>query len=445
MEWIEHFLKSDTHENIARRTALTAYGIRVLSAGIAYLVQILLARWLGVFDYGVYVMVWTWVLILGHMSTLGLSVIPELFIPTYTQQAKPELLRGYTVYSRAMTFISATLIAAGGFACIYFFGGALEQYYIWPLYLALICLPFFAVTETFDGISRCYNAAATAMGPPYILRPLLIVLFMALGHLYGLAPNAQNAMGAALLACIVTALLQHGLVARLLSRNIAIGKASFAPKLWLLAAMPLFFAESARVLLQNIDILVLAKYINPPALALYFAVSKTLALAIFVNFALAAAVSHRFTEYHVSGDQQRLKEFITQTSRWSFGATALAVASLLILGHGFLYLFGSAYTAGYPLLFILSAGVLVRSTIGPADRLLALLGHQMLLAKLVAATLVFATIFLFALVPLYGSYGAACAISAAAVFETILLAFFVHRRLGLNPGFWHYNSSRQPV
>lgn len=443
MEWVTSFFDTRTHSGIARRTALTAYGIRVFSAGVAYVAQIFLARWLGSFEYGVYVMVWTWVLILGHISTLGLSVIPELFIPAYAQRGEKELLRGFTIYSRAVTLLSAAAIGVAGILGIWIFGSALESYYVWPFYLAFVCLPFFAVTETFDGISRCYNAAATALGPPYILRPTLIVAFMAAGHAFGLPATAEGAMSAALLACIVTAVLQFILVNRLLGKHIPSGPFRFTQKVWLLAALPLFFAEAARVLLQNVDILVLARYVEPSQLAFYFAVSKTLALALFVNFAVAAAVSHRFTEYYVTGDQAQLKAFIAQASLWAFSATVLAVVLVILLGQGFLTLFGPDFTAGFPLLFVLSIGVIVRSMIGPADRLLGLLGHQKLLAAIVALTLAFTALLLFVLVPLYGAYGAAVAMTASMIAETMLLTFFITRRLNLAVGFWHHGRFRR--
>ena len=47
--------------SVTRRLAGTIFIIRLLSAALAYLSQILLARWMGGSDYGVYVYVWTWV------------------------------------------------------------------------------------------------------------------------------------------------------------------------------------------------------------------------------------------------------------------------------------------------------------------------------------------------------------------------------------------------
>ena len=78
----------------AQRTALNAFAIRVISAGIIYGAQILIARLLGEKDYGVYVLVWSCVLIFGGISSLGFSVSIARFVPEYKERGESALLRG---------------------------------------------------------------------------------------------------------------------------------------------------------------------------------------------------------------------------------------------------------------------------------------------------------------------------------------------------------------
>src|SRR6201995_3381401 len=90
--------------SLTRRLAGTIFIIRVLSAGMAYLSQILLARWMGGSDYGVYVYVWTWVLLLGSMMDFGISASAPKISPEYRAGGKQALLRGFLSGSRWMTF-----------------------------------------------------------------------------------------------------------------------------------------------------------------------------------------------------------------------------------------------------------------------------------------------------------------------------------------------------
>src|SRR6188768_3494008 len=73
MARLRALLGGSSEASVTRRLAGTIFIIRVFSAALAYFSQILLARWMGGSDYGVYVYVWTWVLLLGSMMDFGIS------------------------------------------------------------------------------------------------------------------------------------------------------------------------------------------------------------------------------------------------------------------------------------------------------------------------------------------------------------------------------------
>ena len=81
--------------SLTKRLAGTIFIIRVASAALAYLAQILLARWMGGSDYGIYVYVWTWVLLLGSMMDFGISASAQKIIPEYRAGGEHALLRGF--------------------------------------------------------------------------------------------------------------------------------------------------------------------------------------------------------------------------------------------------------------------------------------------------------------------------------------------------------------
>jgi hypothetical protein len=63
----------------AQRFAGGAFLIRVASAAIIYLSQVLLARWMGRFEFGIYVYAWAWVGFLGMLSPLGVAYSAQRF------------------------------------------------------------------------------------------------------------------------------------------------------------------------------------------------------------------------------------------------------------------------------------------------------------------------------------------------------------------------------
>ncbi|WP_204323927.1 hypothetical protein, partial [Stenotrophomonas maltophilia] len=70
------------------------------------------------------------------------------------------------------------------------FGALVAQPMLMPLVLAAICLPLYVLTDIQDGIARSYNWTDLALGPPYLIRPILLLGGMAIGHALGLVADA---------------------------------------------------------------------------------------------------------------------------------------------------------------------------------------------------------------------------------------------------------------
>src|SRR3981189_690428 len=104
-------LGGSSEASVTRRLAGTIFIIRVFSAALAYFAQILLARWMGGSDYGVYVYVWTWVLLLGSMMDFGISASAQKIIPEYRTRGEHALLRGFLSGRRLVNFVVSALVS----------------------------------------------------------------------------------------------------------------------------------------------------------------------------------------------------------------------------------------------------------------------------------------------------------------------------------------------
>ena len=97
-----------------------------------------------------------------------------------------------------------------------------------------------------------------------------------------------------------------------------------------------------------------------------------------------------------------------------------------------MWLFGPQFVVGYDVMFIAAIGLVVRSAIGPVERLLNMLGHQHICALAYALSFVMNVVLCVVLVPRFGGHGAAAATSISLAFETVLLFWIVRHRLGLH-------------
>src|ERR1700749_3718607 len=103
--------EGSSEASLTRRLAGTIFIIRVISAALAYFSQILLARWMGGTDYGIYVYVWTWVLLLGSMMDFGISASAQKIIPEYRASGDNARLRGFLSGSRWLTFTVSSVVS----------------------------------------------------------------------------------------------------------------------------------------------------------------------------------------------------------------------------------------------------------------------------------------------------------------------------------------------
>lgn len=419
-----------------QRNAVAAFALRVASAALLYLTQVVMARWIGSHDYGIYVFVWTWVLVLGGITHLGINAAMMRLLPEYKEHGHLDRYRALVRGGRLFALAAGTLVAGAGMAGLYFFSEHLTQDYILPAYLALICVPLFALTEVQDGIGRGQAWIWVGLLPPYVLRPALVLATMTGAWLAGLPMTATTAAAAAIVATWGAAMAQTLLLNRKLTKEVGEGPRSYHVRTWFAISLPLVVVAAAELMLQNTDILVVSMYMTPTDVAIYFASAKTMSLIMFVHYAVGSAVANRFAALNARGDTEQLRAFVRDAVNWTFWPSLAAAVVILALGKPLLWLFGPQFEAGYPVMFILVIGFLFRSSFGPAEVLLSMLGeHQVCAAVLIVSALLNVALN-FALVPSFGLIGAAVATSIALATAALLNYVVARRRLEIEIAIW---------
>ena len=434
MPWaqrLDAFLSTPDARGPAGRMSLIAFALRIVNAIIAFVSQVLLARYMGSFEYGIFVLVWVTMIILGNIACLGFHTSVIRFIPEYETKSRFAELKGILLASRLLVLLSSTAFALIGALGIWLFEPMLESYYVVPFYLGLICLPMIALGDQLQGVARAHSWAFSAMMPAFFIRPTLILLFLWGLHVAGYEPDATAAVLASIIATYLTTLLQLVTVATKATRRVSKAKPAFRLREWIGVSIPIFLADGFYFLLTNADVLMVGRFLQPTDVAVYYATVKTLALAHFVYFAVRTGVTQRYAAYLHGGDHAGLARFARETATWTFWPAILMGLAVLILGRPILMLFGPGFDAGYPLLFPLVAAVILRAGVGPAESLLTMSGHQNVCVAIYGVTLAAAIALNFALIPVIGLWGVALATTVATVLETVLLAVIVQRKLGI--------------
>ncbi len=421
-----------SEERLAHRLAGAAFLIEVLSAALAYVVQVLLARWMGSFEFGVYAYMWTWVMLLGSVVDCGMAASAARFIPEYTDEALLPLQRGFLHGSALLVLATSTGIAAAGALGIWLVEASLAPYTVIAAYLAMLALPLFSIGRVQEYVARCYDWVALSLAPTYILRQFALLVFMGLGYFIGAAMTANTAMVASILAILVTIVGQRVMLSERLAKRIGRGPKRYAIRTWLATSLPLLVVDSFYFLLSYVDVILLQQFASPETVAVYYSATKTMAIVTFVHFAVAATNGHKLAAAGLAENHALLNDLAHRAVRLTFWPSLAATALLLAIGRPLLGLFGAGFSDGYDLLMLLSIGLLARASIGPAERLLNMVGCQNRCAVAYAAALTANVVLCLILIPRFGAAGAGMATSAALIVELALLFLSVKRLLGIH-------------
>jgi O-antigen/teichoic acid export membrane protein len=415
----------------SQRMALTAFVIRVAGAALAFLSQIILARLMGRFEYGIFVFVWVLMILFGNLACLGFPTAIIRFLPQYDASGNHDAIRGLNATARLFVVAVSGTLALIGALLLFALRGMVEHYYVMPIFLGLIAVPMISLGDVLDGTARAKHWPVMALSPTFLIRPTLILLFMVAAILAGAPRDAVTAMAAALAGAFTSVVLQYLAVTFRLRHHYASGPKTIEFSAWTAVALPIFLVEGVGYLLTNSDVIVVGLFLDPDEVAVYFAAAKTMALVLFVSFAVRAAIGPRFAAILAEGDRSKLAAFATEATRWSFFPALAVGLVVLAAGQLLLSLFGAAFTEGQIVMAILLAGILARALVGPAEVLLTMADKQMLCVYLYAVALVANVGLNVTLIPHLGIEGAAIAGATAMAIEALLLYIAVRRALGI--------------
>ena len=143
-----------------------------------------------------------------------------------------------------------------------------------------------------------------------------------------------------------------------------------------------------------------------------------------------------FAALGARGDKEALRAFVRDAVHWTFWPSLAAAILLLALGLPLLWLFGPQFVEGYPVMLILVVGFLFRSSMGPAEFLLNMLGEHKVCAAVLLATALLNIALNLVLVPAFGLFGAATATSTSLVAAAMMHYVVVGRRLEIDIAVW---------
>jgi O-antigen/teichoic acid export membrane protein len=407
------------------------FGCRVAGAALTLLTQILLARWMGASEFGIYVIAFSWCLLLATVTSLGLPIAAIRFIGLGIAQDRNAYIRGFVGRGSQLTVIASLLAAGLGIATVWQLplGGSFRP----AMTLALLALPAMSLLFFYSGVANSFSRFSLGFLPVNVLRPAIFCLLVLAAWSRRDALAAEVVMLLQLLAIATVSAGSLLAVRRYLAERVGSGAPEYDGRLWLRTAIPMLVTTLFSAYFAEISV-ILAGWFLPTEEVARFHVSFRLAL--LVNFGLVAvdaATAPDLARLYAAGDKRQVQQLLDRATRVRFVGALIAVGLFLAAGRWVLGWFGPEFVAAYPLLLILAGGQLVLAGVGPVARVLTITGQQDRALVVSVTALALAVVLIGAMTPLLGTAGAAAAAAVSLSIWALWLRRLLVRYTGFRP------------
>ena len=415
----------------ARGVAVNVLGIAVQAALPAFHVQ--LARFLGEAGYGLY----TWSAML-----VDLFSVVTLFGCDQAVVRQVSLGRGASA-SAVGSALRIVLLSGGAvFLGLYFAAPSIASFVgkpgvVGPLRcLALVPL-FYHASTIFLAATQALGVMRWAFWARSVVQPIVLLATTSVALRAGFGP--EGAAAAVAVGMAATAVVSAAFYARELALGATL-RAVFVGGLdreTLRVAVPLVLANLVWALVARVDAFFLGRYGDARELGAYAACGLYAASISQVRGAFEPVTSALVAPSLARVDAKGLSAAIARQTRW-LALVAFPLAALFVgFGDPLLRVFGHGFSSGALALAVLAVGH-TANALALSSFALPLSGNARLTTYVATATLIFQGALCAVLVPRFGLFGAACALSAGLVCAQVAQMALAARVVGVVSFSWRW-------
>lgn len=420
------------------------FALKVGAIVVALGTQVLLARLMGVSDFGIYAYALAWLQVLLVLGVMGFDTLTVRYTAEYGAVSDWSGLRGLLAAPMGWVVAISIMIAAFAALVIGFLESELQPEQARVLWTACVAIPLVTLTLVKLAALRGLKRILSAEFSEGILRNVLLVIAVVLIYLVTGMVTATQAMDV-YLGVSVLLLVTATLWVRIAVPRVALDtEPRIDARLWMRTAMPLWGIALMAILLNRLDVLMLGAMVGPQASGIYTAVARLAELAGFGLIAANAFIAPRIAELYRAGKQQELQMLITWSARGIAVFTLLAAGALALGGKFALGLFGTEFVQAYDALLVLVLGQLFNGLCGSVGLILTMTGHERRAARIMFRSALLNVVLNALLIPVWGMVGAALATATTLIIWNVWMLIVVVRQLGMNPTFYASNRQAHP-
>jgi len=408
---------------------LTSVAIRVFGTGTGFIVSILIARFLGAEDAGLYFLAISIVTFLAVSSRVGLDMIIIKYTGRFIDKedkgtAKDILIKATLISMPIALTISATIFLFSDTISLSIFEKAELGPVLRNLSFSVIALTLIAILAmSMQGLQKSVLSVFTqTISLNLVLISYLLLVTNEVSH----EDLARMYTTTVLLILLTGYLFWYHYLPRIAHDNPRIGYSEV-----LSSSMPLWFFTMTNQIIQLSGVFIIGIFESSDDIAIFSVAQRVANMLTILFVSINMVVAPKLSQLALSGSK---KDTIIELRKAIFITSAVSFVPVLIfiLGSKFIMnVFGAEFESGSILLVIMVIGYTFNIITGPLEVLLSMTGKEKYLRNIAFFLGPIALILNVLLIYSYGVLGGAFATAGVLVLQKTVVIYLVNKELNI--------------
>ncbi|GIW61109.1 MAG: flippase [Patescibacteria group bacterium] len=415
------------------RDGVWSIGLKIASVFLAFLLSVILARYLGPEGYGVYSFAYAMMMILAIPSMSGM---PALMVRETARLRANGNCGAVTSAWRWGIKVSICV----SIVIIFIFYLAVS---IWDtiflnevkiaVYWGILTIPLLALMHITGAVIRGMGGVVKGQMPDMIVRPGMLIITVVGAIILNFEARSYNVMQMHAVSVFVAAGLAYIMLKDMLVSKARIIIDPLIRRQWLKSLLPLGLIASMGIVMQYIDLIMIGTLVNNYDVGIYRVSVQLAMLASFGLQAVNMAFAPYYARYYEKKEFSQIRYVAVLSARFVFVLNIVVVALYFAWGKQIIeIIYGSEYIQAYGPLMLLLIGQGANAFFGSVGNVLNMSGREMYTLRGMLVGVIVNVVLNVLLITRMGVLGAAVASVTAMLLWNYIMWKYVLLELGIN-------------
>ncbi|MEZ8358956.1 oligosaccharide flippase family protein [Vibrio splendidus] len=410
---------------------ISTMGVQLGSKGLSVLFGVMLARYLGPQEYGLYGYIISVIAIFTVPVIAGLPNLIVREISCYISLNNNAKIKGILLWS--YIYILFTSLISTLFLCYTLGRDVTDSYTGLLIVFSAFLIPLRALVAHQAAVISAFKNPVKSILPSGVIYPATSIILLSIVNYLDVYEITTEFVLFIIVVTTFSSLIVGFLISRKEFINIfSSAESSYEVKNWFCSLMPFTILVAFTTINNEIAVVILGQLGSKESAGYYRIAMQGVSLIFLalttVNLIVGPYVAESYKKDKMAYTQELIKKGVLLSSVFS---APFVVMFIFFPSEIIIFVFGEEFLPASKTLLIMSVGQFINIILGSVGMVINMTGNERYSVRYLLISLIINITLLYILVPIYGSIGAAMSVTISLILWNLMLAATIYKRTGL--------------